>query len=127
LLREQLGQFKGFSQGKIDDASRLDDGRKQRDLECTFLSFPLRYADRQPHRAELLDHFRVALLRANQTWEQAQAGADAHRRNTRQGKFRTRLEALLSGDAYGHVDAATKERLAEEITRLVFPERGLGL
>ncbi|MCI0456870.1 MAG: hypothetical protein L0Z62_07825, partial [Gemmataceae bacterium] len=125
LLQEQLGQFDGYAVGAIEDASRSGDPRRKRDLECTFLAVPLAYADGAFHDREITERFRVALLRAGQAWEQAQAGVHARRSHARQGKFRQQLEELLGGEAYARIDAATKERLAEEVTRLAFPARGL--
>ena len=71
--------------------------------------------------------FRLALLRADQQWDQAQAGMDTQRRAGRQDAFRRRLDALLDGESYRHLDAATKERLLAEVTALVFPLKGRGL
>ena len=49
----------------------------------------------------------------------------------RVGGLRSRIRllvvALLEGEAYAHVDAATKERLLAEIPALAFPPRGMEL
>jgi hypothetical protein len=126
LLREQLGNGRDFTVGEIEDHSRSGDSRRKRDLECTAFSFPLEYADGRWHDAATTECFRVALLRAGQAWEQTQAGVDARRRNTRQEQFRRRLNELLGVEAYETIDAGTKERLIEEVTKLAFPERGVG-
>jgi hypothetical protein len=109
----------------VEDHSRTADPRRKRDLECTFLSIPLEYADGRWHDAEMTERFRLAVLRAGQAWEQAQARVHTRRRNTRQERFQQQLAELLSGQAYGAIEAATKERLLEEVTGLVFPERGV--
>jgi hypothetical protein len=47
------------------------------------------------------------------------------RHSSRRGRFRQRLDALLAGEVYRHVDAATRERLLAEVTALAFPPRGM--
>jgi hypothetical protein len=125
LLRKHFGAGKEFTVGKIEDHSESADPRRKRDLECTFLSFPVEYADGRWHDAAMKKHFQVALLRAGQAWEQAEAGVQARRHHTRQEQFRQRLDALLDGESYAHLDAAIKMRLAEEVTKLAFPTRGI--
>jgi hypothetical protein len=115
----------GYAVGELEDHSRTADPHRKRDLECTFLSFPLESADRRWHDAEMTERFRVALLRTGQTWDQAQARAHSRRRDTRQERFRQQLHELLSDEAYEPIDAGTKRRLLEEVTKLVFPERGV--
>jgi hypothetical protein len=127
LLQQQLAKFDGFAVGDIEDASRSAARGRRRDLDSTFLSFPVEYADGRWHDHDIEERFRLALARANQASEHAQARAQSQRRHTRQAKFRQQLDAVLSGDAYRHVDPATKERLAGDITRLVFPERSIDL
>jgi hypothetical protein len=127
LLREQLGKWGGYALGEIDDPSRVARPGRKRDFECTFLSFPLDYADGRFHDAEMSEHFRLSVLRASQASEQGEARVQARRRHSRQGRFRERLAELLAGAGYEHMDAATKQRLAEQVTRLVFPERDIEL
>jgi hypothetical protein len=67
--------------------------------------------------------FHLVLLQADQQWDQAQAGAHARRRAGRQDAFRQRLETLLDGESYRHLDAATKERRLAEVTALAFAAR----
>ena len=67
----------------------------------------------------------MALLRAGQEWDQAQAGADTQRRHSRQERFRRQLATLLEGEGYARVDGAVKERLLKEIPALAFPARGI--
>jgi hypothetical protein len=55
-----------------------------------------------------------------------QAGRDEERRDSRRARFRQLLGTLLDGEAYRHVDAATKERLLAEVTTLVYSPRGRG-
>jgi hypothetical protein len=127
LLREQLGTAAGCAVGKLEDHSRSGDTRRKRDLECTFLSIPIEYADGRWHDAEVQERFRVALLRAGQAWEQAQAGVQARRRTSRQEQFRQRLDTLLEGEAYTSLDLAAKRRLIEEVTEMVFPPKSVDL
>jgi hypothetical protein len=124
LLKAQLDHHSRHSIGDIEDASRTGDPRRRRDLELTYLAFPILTADGRPHDDVLKEEFRVALLRAGQQWDQAQARAKTHRRHTRREEFRRELGELLDGDAYRGMDDATKERLLEEIPSLVFPPRG---
>ena len=125
-LKEQLGRLPGYALGETEDASRTNDPRRKRDLELTFLSFPVETSDGRFHDAAMREQFRVAFLRAGQAWEQEEARGQTHRRNTRQERLRQQLAALLDGDAYAAVDAATKERLLAEVPALAFPPRGIG-
>jgi hypothetical protein len=125
-LREQLALTEGYGVGATEDASRTAAGRRH-DLECSFLSFPATSNDGCWHDAAMRDGFRMARLRADREWDQMQARREAVRRNGRRDRFRRGLDALLSGDVYAHVDAATKERLLAEVTDLAFPPRGRGL
>jgi hypothetical protein len=124
LLRGQLGRMAGHALDDTDDASHSGDPRRKYDLESTFLSFALTTDDGRWHDAAMTERFRIALLRADQQWDQAQAGVDARRRDGRREAFRHRLDTLLAGESYRQVDAATKERLLAEITALVFPPKG---
>jgi hypothetical protein len=65
--------------------------------------------------------FRVALLRADQERDQSHARTNALRRNKRRATFQERLTAVLTGEAYLHLDAVTKERLLADVTGIVFP------
>ena len=124
-LKNQLSQLPGHSLGETEDASRSSDSRRERDLESTFLSFTIDTADGRFHDKAVREHFRLALLRTGQAWDQAQAGADTHRRHSRQEKFRQQLGRLLEGEGYKQVDGAVKERLLSEVPALAFPTRGL--
>jgi hypothetical protein len=126
-LRGQLARMARYDIEDIEDASQSGDGRRKRDLESTFLSFAVTTHDGRWRDADVTERFQVALLRANQEWDQAQARADGQRREDRRDRFRQRLDTLLAGDAYRHVDAATKERLLAEVTALAFPAPGRGL
>ena len=127
LLKQQLGRAPAYTVRKIEDGSRTGDPRRQRDLEMTFLSFDIETADGQYHDDDMRKDFRMAFLRAGQAWDQAEARAQANRRGNRQDKLRHQLAGLLDGDAYAHLDAATKERLLHDIPALAFPPRGVGL
>ena len=100
--------------------------RRRRDLECTFLSFPLTMDNGHWHDTAMKQQFRLALLRANQEWDQIKARRDTQRHLGRREAFGQRLGALLEGDAYRHLDAATKERLLAEVTELAFSPKGRG-
>ncbi len=114
-----MSQGKGYELGDTEDATRHGGRGRKRDLEATFLSFPITSADGLYHDADMRKRFRLALLRADQQWDQAQAGVDARRRTGRQDAFRRRLDALLQSESYRHLDGATKERLLAEVTALV--------
>lgn len=122
----QVGQIPvDFGQGGI--IFRLPSGaRRKRDLEATFLSFPVETADGRFHDRAMQEHFRVAFLRAGQAWDQTQARVQTHRCQTRQKSFRQQLARLLDGDTYAAIDQVTKERLLDEIPALAFPPRGIG-
>jgi len=121
LLKEQLGRLPGHALGETEDHSQNGGPRRRRDLELTFLSFPVETSDGRFHDAAMREQFRVAFLRAGQAWEQAEARGQTHRRHTRQENFRQQLAGLLEGEGYAGMDAATKERLLEEVPALAFP------
>jgi hypothetical protein len=123
LLKAHLGQAEGYDLGDTEDATRHGGRGRKRDLEATFLSFPLTSADGLCHDASLREHFRVALLRTGQAWEQGEAHAQAQRRDRRKEEFRRRLARLLDGVAYAQLDRATKERLLGEVPDLAFAQR----
>lgn len=125
LILEQMGRTAGYALGDIEDASRSSDPRRRRDLECTFLSFPITANDGCFHDTALKQQFRLALLRVDQEWDQIKARRDMQRHRGRREVFRQRLGTLLDGEAYRQVDAATKERLLAEVTALAFPAKGL--
>jgi hypothetical protein len=125
-LHNQLAREAGHDVGGLDDASRSGDPLRKRDLECTFLSFAVTSNDGRWHDAEMGERFRVAVLRADQEWDQFQAGLAAQRRDGRRQRFRRDLEALLSGEAYAYLDAVTRERLLSEVTELVFRPQARG-
>jgi hypothetical protein len=126
LLKSQLDCSPGYILGETEDPSRTGDPRRKRDLEMTYLSFPVETEDGRFHDDAIKEQFRVAVLRADQAWDQSQARAQTHRRQTRQEKFRRQLGELLKGEVYADVDAAAKERLLDDVTALAFPPRGLG-
>ncbi len=123
-LRDQLNRLPGYSLGEIEDASRTGDPRRQRDLESTFLSFTIDTADGRFQDRTMHDHFRLAMLRTRQAWDQDQAKVQAHRRLGRQEQFRQQLACLLDGEGYAQLDGAVKERLLSEIPALAFPAKG---
>ncbi len=124
LLKAQLDQHSRHSIGDIEDASCTGDPRRRRDLELTYLAFPILAADGRHHDAAVKEEFRLALLRAGQQWDQAQARADTRRHAGRKDAFRTRLAALLAGDAYRRLEETTKKQLLDDVTDLAFPPRG---
>ena len=124
LLHAQLARHSRHSIGDIEDASRTGDRRRKRDLELTYLAFPVVTADSRYHDDAVKEEFRVALLRAGQQWDQAQARADTRRHASRRDAFRERLGTLLAGDAYRDMDEATRQRLLDDVTALAFPPRG---
>lgn len=126
LLKGQLARSGAYALGETEDPSGPSDPRRRRDLEMTFLSFPVETGDGRFHDESVKELFRTAFLRAGQAWEQAQARAQAHRRHTRRENFRRQLARLLEGEAYADVGADTKERLLDEVTALAFPLRGIG-
>ncbi len=127
LLKAQLGRLPGYGLGETEDASQSGDPRRKRDLEATFLSFPIETNDGRFHDDEIKEQFRVASLRTGQVWDQARASEQTHRRQTRQEKFRRQLGALLNGEVYAGLDATVKDRLLDEIPALAFPPRGRDL
>jgi hypothetical protein len=126
LLKAELAQCSRHSLGKTTDASRAAEPGRRRDLELTYLTFPVLTADGRFHDKAMKKEFQLALLRAGQQWDQRQARADTQRHASRQESFRQRLGALLASDAYTHLDAATRQRLLDEVPPLAFPPRGLG-
>jgi hypothetical protein len=123
-LHGQLARVVGYAIDDIEDASRDGGPGRRRDLDCRFLLFALTSEDGRWHDDAITERFRIALLRADQQRDQHQAGVNEQRRDDRRGRFRQRLEALLEGEAYRHVDAATKERLLAEVTAMVFSPKG---
>ena len=93
----------------------------------TFLSFAVTADDGRYHDAAIKEQFRIALLRAQQECDQFQARAGEQRRDSRRDRFQRRFDTLLAGEAYRHVDAATRERLLAEVTELAFPPKERGL
>lgn len=85
---------------------------------------PILTADGRYHDDAVKEEFRLALVWAGQQWDQVQAHADTRRHAGRRDAFRTRLGALLDGDAYRGVDEATRRRLLDDVTELAFPPRG---
>jgi hypothetical protein len=124
-LKEHLGRSNEYVLGETEDPSRSGDPRRRRDLEATFLSFAVEAGDGEFHDDAITEQFRVAFLRAGQARDQAQARAEEERRDRRQRGFRQRLDELLAGDAYRHLDVATRDRLREDVTALACPPRRL--
>ncbi len=120
----QLANTEGYRLAALEDPSQSDDPRRKHDLECTFLSIAVTSEDGHWHDKAIKERFRIALLRADQVWDQMQAGKDEERRDSPRERFRQRLRTLLDGEAYRHVDAATKEHLLAEVAALVFSPRG---
>jgi hypothetical protein len=123
-LRRQLAGAAEYGLGQIEDSSRTGDPHRKRDLEMTFLSFDVTADDGRFQDAAIREQFRLALLRADQQWDQRQARAEEQRRDSRREHFRQRLDTLLAGENYRHVDGATRERLLTEVTALAFPPKG---
>jgi hypothetical protein len=114
----------GYSPDGIEDFSHSGDPRRKHDLEHTFLSFALTSNDGLWHDAAMKRQFQIAPLRADQQWDQHQARLDAKRRDRQRESFRQRLDTLLEGENFRHIDGATKERLLAEVTALVFLAKG---
>lgn len=123
-LHGQLARVEDYTIDDIEDDSSNGGPGRRRDLECRFLLFGLTSEDGRWHDDAMTEHFRIALLRADQQRDQHQAGANEQRRDHRRERFGQRLETLLEGEAYCHVDAATKERLLAEVTAMVFSPKG---
>jgi hypothetical protein len=123
-LQMQLANTEGYRLAALEDPSQSADPRRKHDMEYTFLSIAVTSEDGRWHDKAIKEKFRVALLRADQAWDQMQAGRDEERRDSRRERFRERLGTLLDGEAYRHVDAATRERLLAEVTALVFSPKG---
>ena len=126
-LKDQLNRLPGYSLSDTEDASLTGDPRRKRDLESTFLSFTIDTGDGRFQDRTMHDHFRLAMLRAGQAWDQDQASVQAQRRLGRQETFRQQLAGLLDGEGYAQLDGAVKERLLREVPALAFPARGRGL
>lgn len=94
LLKRHLGSLLACEPGDTEDGSRSGDPRRKRDLEGTFLWFAIQTNDGQFHDDRMLERFRVALLRAGQAWEQADAKERTRRRDSGMEKFRQRLADL---------------------------------
>ncbi len=127
LLKAQLGRFAGHSLAETEDASRSAGPGRKRDLELTYLTFAVLTNNGRFHDEAMTEEFRLALLRASQQWDQVQARAGTQRHDGRREAFRVRLAALLAGDAFQHLDQATRERLLKEVPPRAFPPRGAEL
>ena len=73
-LKGELGRLPGYSCGETEDSSRTGDSRRKRDLETTFLSFPIETSDGRFHDRIIKEQFRVAFLRTGQSWDQRRLG-----------------------------------------------------
>ncbi len=125
LLKRQLDRFAGHSLGETEYASGIGVPRKRREAAVMYVTFPVVMADGRFRDEAMKKEFRAAVLRAGQQWDQEQARIDTQRQEGRRDAFRVQLGALLAGDAYQHLDKATKDRLLEEVPPLAFPSRGL--
>ena len=123
-LHGQLAGMAGDTLDDPEDASLNAEPGRKRDLEATFVTFAVTTDDGNWHDDAMKERFRTALLRTEREWDQHQAAADERRRGGRRERFRQRLDALLEGEAYRHLDGAMKERLLAEVTELVFTPRG---
>ena len=124
LLKAQLDRFAGHSLGETEDPSREAGSRRRRDLELTYLTFPVLFADGRFRDTAMQEEFRTAILRTGQQWDQVQARTDTQKQEARRDAFRSQLSDLLAGGAYQHLDGGTKDRLLEEVPALAFPLRG---
>lgn len=124
LLKDKLSGFAGYSLDKTEDASADAAPGRERDLELTYLTFPVTMDDGRFHDRAMQAAFQPALLRANQQWDQMEARASTERHDRRRADFRLQLRRLLAGETYGHVDSATKKRLVEEVAALAYPSPG---
>lgn len=127
LLHAQLDRFAGHSLGETEYASGIGVSRRQRAEDVMYVNFPVVMADGRFRDKAMIKEFQVSVLRTGQQWEQDQARVDTQRLEARRDAFRLRLDALLAGDAYQHVDHQTKDRLVEEVPLLAFPPRGVEL
>jgi hypothetical protein len=126
LLKKQLDRLPGYRLGETVDESAVGGPGRKRDLEATYLFFPVETADGRYHDHALREHFRLASLRAGQAWDQTEARSETQRRDRRQEEFRHRLAGLLEGQAYAEVNAGTKERLLHDVPALAFAPKGRG-
>jgi hypothetical protein len=125
LLWTQLARLTKHSVGEIEDPSYMGNPRRKRNLELTYLTFPIFTCDSRCHDNAVKEEFRLALLRAGQQWDQVQAREDTRRHASRRDAFRANLGSLLASDAYSQLDEAAKQRLLDDVTALAFPPRGL--
>jgi hypothetical protein len=125
-LQMQLANTAGYRLAALEDPSESPDPRRKHDLDNTFMSIAVTSEDGRWHDKAIKERFRIALLRADQAWDQVQAGRDEERRDSRRERFQNRLGMLLNGEAYRHVDAVTKDRLQAEVTAMLFPPRARG-
>jgi len=88
LLKAQVDRFAGHSLGETEDASRSAGRGRRRDLELTFLTFPVVMADGRFRDNAMLQEFRSALLRTGQQWDQIQARSDTQKQDSRRDAFR---------------------------------------
>ncbi len=65
-VKEHLTRLTSSGIGETDDASLAAGPGRKRDLEATFLSFPVTPDDRHSNDPAMTKQFRVALLRADQ-------------------------------------------------------------
>jgi hypothetical protein len=121
-LRGQLSQLGGYGIGEVDDPSVNSAPGRKHDLETTFLHVTITSDDGRWHDEAMREKFRVAVLRADQEWDQVQAGAQERRLDARRERFRERFKALLSGEGYQNLDRATKVRLLADVPALAFPK-----
>ena len=127
LLKRQLDRFAGHSLGEMEYASGIDVRRKQDQPHLMYVDFPAVTADGRFHDEAMKKAFRAAAMRASQQWDQEHARYDTQRQEDRRDAFGVELGALLAGNAYQHLDKATRDRLLKEVPALAFPPKGLKL
>jgi hypothetical protein len=124
LLANQLDRFAGHSSGEIKYAAGIDVFEPRRQSETMVVGFDTLRADGRYRDKVMMDHFRLAVVRAGQEWDQRQAQGGTQRQDAKRDSFRRQLDTLLGGDAYRHLDVDTRVRLLEEVPPMAFPARG---
>lgn len=119
LLKSQLIGSAGYSIGETENATHTEDPNKQNPGD-TLMTIPIIPDDGRYDDAAMMRAFRPAKMRAWMQWD-----ADAKRHDNRRTAFRTRLAGLLDGDAYSHLDGATRQRLLEEVPAIAFLPKGV--
>lgn len=126
-LKGELDRLPDYTIGKIEDISLTSGPDRKTNLDAAILSFHLKTCNRRESDDAVEEQFKVACMRTAHSRDQEQAHAQTLRRNSRQEKFRERLDQLLKGDAYASIAPAVRERLLVEVSALAFLPRELGL